>query len=201
MLIIWKYFGHFQTCQTKPNQFATLTTHLWGIGLSGIMQSDRTKASWKVTQELEFCQTWKLRCEVKCHNSSASRQFSRKSKALWDPFSPNMSKNEFCANYAISPLRWKSNKTSWKNQKKLVNWSWEKCSVDWKMEWGTLRQQWFFKTLCLLGHTRKLVHILPYEYITRLLFWNNFDMLTHDDNSRSGILADMEFGGGCQVSH
>ena len=116
-------------------------------------------------------------------------------------FTQIWAKMNFVQNYSISPLKWKNNGTSWKNQKKLLNWSWEKCSVDWKIEWGTVRQQWFLKTLCLRGHTRKLFHILPYEYITRLLFWNNFDMLTHDDNSRSGILADMEFGGGCQVSH
>ena len=64
LLTLFKYFGHFQSCQTKSNWFAT---HLYGVRLSGIMLSDQLRASWviiwnpdnlrapqAVTQELEF---------------------------------------------------------------------------------------------------------------------------------------------------
>ena len=72
------YFEHFQPRQTKVNQFATLITHFWDIGLSGICNSDWSRASWAVTQKHEFCHAYNLGWQVKYHNS-CSRLFSGKS--------------------------------------------------------------------------------------------------------------------------
>lgn len=50
LLIILKYSGDFQPCQTKLNGFATHITQLRDITLSDITQFDQLKASRVITQ-------------------------------------------------------------------------------------------------------------------------------------------------------
>ena len=102
LLIMLKYFCRFQPYQTKSNQFSTLITYSWCIRLSGIMQCYRSRASWAITQELEFWQKWNLGWEVKYYNhyrlssaKSNDKIFKKVPNGFWGPFFLNTSKNKF----------------------------------------------------------------------------------------------------------
>ena len=83
------------------------------------MQSDQSRASWAITQELKFCQAWNLGWKVKYHTHSPSREFSGKSSVKLEkktktkqnapflgPFCPSISaKVTFVQNYAMSVPR------------------------------------------------------------------------------------------------
>ena len=57
--VIWSF-----SPMTKPNQFPTHKTYWLDIRLLRIVQSDKSTASWTITQELGFCQIQNLVWEV-----------------------------------------------------------------------------------------------------------------------------------------
>ena len=61
---------------TKPNQFPTSITYWQDVRLLRIVQSAKPRASWTITQELEFSQIQNLVWEVKYHKDPHSMLFS-----------------------------------------------------------------------------------------------------------------------------
>ena len=64
------------SAMTKPNHFATLMTYWWDIRLLRIVQSDKSRAPWRTTQELEFYQIQNFVWEVKYHKDPCTMLFS-----------------------------------------------------------------------------------------------------------------------------
>ena len=54
------------------------TNSLLRLGVSTIWQSDWSRVSWAISQDLEFCQLWNLGWEFKYHNNSPFRVFYSK---------------------------------------------------------------------------------------------------------------------------
>ena len=104
----WSTLGIFSHVIPMLNGFSILITQSWDFALSDITQSDWLRASWAINQELKFCKIQNLEREVKYHdnfNNSPFILFSEKSSdkttkrkqnvVFWEPFYPNMNKNDF----------------------------------------------------------------------------------------------------------
>ena len=130
LLILLKFFLHFQLCQTNLNQFAKCYSYnsfvrnshaIWSVD-SILGNNSRTKnlPSMEFGMESQVSHSFsfqKVLREIKCQTWKKKIQ----NALFWGPFCPNIwAKVTFVQNYTVSVFRWK-NVTSWKKQRKLYS--------------------------------------------------------------------------------
>ena len=105
------------------------------------------------------CQSWK-KYKMSCFEALFAQMFEQK----W-----------LLCKIMLCQFLDEKNITSWKTHKKL--WSSGKCWIDPREEWGTVKQQWFHKKLCLQGYTKENWPFIFFSrYNVYLSFWTNFGM-------------------------